>query len=211
MADQKQLWNNSHQNGELDHYSTNPTDFAREVGKVIKPHSKILELGCGVGNDSIYFATSGHQIIATDFSDIAIEKNKKRFGSNSNLAFQILDMNQTFSFGDKEFDVVYARLSLHYFTDDRTGKIIGEIYRVLKPNGYLCFICKSVNDSAYGKGREIEKDMFEIEGHARHFFSEEYALSLLEKKFKIEKMESGNDKFYGGDSSFVKVIAQAVK
>ena len=114
-------------------------------------------------------------------------------------------------FRDSEFDGVYARLSLHYFTDDVTKSIFREICRVLKPNGYLCFICKSTNDPLYGKGTEIEKDMFENNGHIRHFFSEDYAKSLLVNDFTIEKLESGDEKFYGKDSAFVKVIAKAKK
>lgn len=211
MDDQKQLWDKAHQAGEINRYSNAPTEFADEVIKIMQPTSKILELGCGAGNDSVVFVTGGHQVIATDFSDIAIRKNSERFKNISNLTFETLDVSHPFRFSDNEFDVVYARLSLHYFTDEITRKIFSEIHRVIKPNGYLCFICKSINDPLYGKGTEIEKDMFKFEGHTRHFFSEEYAKSLLGKSFKIEKMESGDDKFYGNDSAYVKVIAAVVK
>ena len=115
------------------------------------------------------------------------------------------------SFNDNKFDVVYARLSLHYFTDKITKKIFNEMHRVLRPNGYLCFICKSTNDPLYGKGIEVEKDMFENNGHVRHFFSENYAKLLLVDRFKIQKIESGDEKFYGNDSAFVKIIAQTIK
>lgn len=210
MNDQKQLWNKAHQGGEISHYSSTPTEFAEEVIKVIKPSSRVLELGCGVGNDSIAFASAGHQVIATDFSEVAIRKNSERFRDNSNLVFETLDISQPLRFADNEFDVVYARLSLHYFNDEITKKIFSEIQRVLRAEGHLCFICKSINDHLYGKGEEIEKDMFENEGHMRHFFSEEYAVSLLGNNFKIEKIESGDDKFYGSDPAYVKVMAVAV-
>lgn len=211
MKDQKQLWDRAHKDGETSHYSSRPTEFAEEVIKIIQPLSKILELGCGVGNDSIAFASAGHHVLATDFSEVAIRKNAERFKGNSNLAFETLDMSQPFRFSDNEFDVVYSRLSLHYFNDETTRKIFSEIQRVLKPDGHLYFICKSINDPLYGKGEKIEKDMFENEGHIRHFFSDEYAASLLGNNFKIEKIESGDDKFYGSDSAYVKVIAVAFK
>ncbi len=211
MNDQKQLWNVAHKDGELNHYSTTPTEFADEVLKIISPSSKILELGCGVGNDSAAFAASGHQIIATDFSDVAIRKNFERFKDIPNLSFKILDISQPFTLSDDEFDVVYARLSLHYFANEVTRKIFREIHRILRPKGYLCFICKSVDDPLFGKGTEIEKDMYEFEDHIRHFFNEEYAMSLLRNNFKIQKIESGDDKFYGRNSAYVKVIALAVK
>jgi hypothetical protein len=53
--------------------------------------------------------------------------------------------------------------------------------------------------------------MYEFEDHIRHFFNEEYAMSLLRNNFKIQKIESGDDKFYGRNSAYVKVIALAVK
>lgn len=211
MNDQKQHWDELHQKGSVDHFSGKPTDFAEEVIKIINPSSKVLELGCGAGNDSIGFSQAGHTVLATDFSEVAVSKNSERFKDIPNLTFEVLDMNEPMSLSDNEFDVVYARLSLHYFTDEVTRKIFSEIHRVLKPNGYLCFICKSTNDPLYGKGTEIEEDMFEHNGHIRHFFSEDYAKSLLENKFTIEKLESGDEKFYGNDTAFVKVIARATQ
>jgi ubiquinone/menaquinone biosynthesis C-methylase UbiE len=211
MNDQRKLWNNAHDKGDIRHYSDSTTEFAKEVLEIINPSSRILELGCGVGNDSIGFANAGHTVVATDFSEVAIAKNTKRWKNSPNLTFQVIDINQPLEFQANNFDVVYARLSLHYFSDIDTKKIFQEIHRVLKPKGYLCFICKSVKDPLNGKGEEIEKDMFELDGHVRHFFSEEYAKSLLRNGFTIERLESGAEKFYGSDSAYVKAFARAIK
>jgi len=211
VNNQKQHWNELHKKGNIDHYSDKPTDFAEEVIKIIKPSSKILELGCGVGNDSIAFAHAGHLVVATDFSQVAITKNAERFKDTAHLTFKVVDMSNPLDFSSDHFDVVYARLSLHYFTNDVTRRIFNDIYKLLKPNGFLCFVCKSTNDPLYGKGVEVEKDMYENNGHLRHFFSEDYAKSLLGKNFEIEKIESGNETFYGSESAFVKVIAKAIK
>jgi ubiquinone/menaquinone biosynthesis C-methylase UbiE len=150
-------------------------------------------------------------VIATDFAEVAIQKNSQRLKDISNLQFEVLDMTNTFPYSDNEFDVVYARLSLHYFTSEKTREIFSEIFRVLKPNGYLCFVCKSTTDELYGQGVEIEKDMFEENGHVRHFFSEAYTNSLLEAQFKVKKLESQDKKTYTRNASLIKVIAQAIK
>ncbi|QQS39412.1 class I SAM-dependent methyltransferase [Candidatus Woesebacteria bacterium] len=210
MSNQQHHWDTLHKKGNIDHYSDKPTDFAREIIKFIDPNSKILELGCGAGNDSVALANAGHSVIATDFSGVAIAKNTERFRNVPNLIFTVADMNKRIFFSDM-FDVVYARLSLHYFTDKVTRRIIDDIHKLLKPNGYLCFICKSTRDPLYGIGTEIEKDMFEHRGHVRHFFSESYAGSLVSNNFRIEKIESGEEVFYGDKSAFVKVIARAKK
>ena len=90
-----------------------------------------------------------------------------------------MDSNHPLPFRDNTFDVVYARLSLHYFRDSVTKEIFKEIHRILKPDGRLSFLCKSTGDSFYGKGEEIEKDLFEYEGYMRHFFTENYAKECL--------------------------------
>lgn len=56
--------------------------------------------------------------------------------------------------------------------------------------GRLAFICKTTNDQFYGKGTHLEEDMFDNEGHIRHFFSEDYTRSSL-VGYRIERKEVG--------------------
>lgn len=206
MNDQQQLWNELHKKGKAGRYSDAPADFAKEVAKIISPRSKILELGCGCGNDSAYFARQGYNVLAADFSNAAIENNRKRFKEN-NLRFEVFNTSKQTAFPDNCFDAVYACLSLHYFTDKATKKIFKEIHRILIPGGYLCFLCKSTDDPLYGQGKQIEKDMFEENGHIRHFFSEVYVKECLKGIFKIEQLATGREDFYNSPFAFIKVIA----
>lgn len=211
MKDQKEFWNKALASEDVFASTTTQTDFAEEVIGIIKPNSKILDLGCGLGTDAALFAKAGHTVLATDFSEVAIAKNTKEYHELNTLKFELLDLSEPFNYDDNAFDVVYARLSLHYFTDSITRQIFSEIHRVLKPGGYLCFLCKSTNDKIYGEGTKIEEDMFERNGHVRHFFSEQYTKSLLDGKFEAEKFEQGDKRIYTRDSAFIKVIAHAVK
>jgi ubiquinone/menaquinone biosynthesis C-methylase UbiE len=205
MKDQLQHWNHAHAEQWLRSHSQQQTKFAEEVNERIPTNSMLLELGCGEGNDSMYFAEQGHQVIATDFSNVAIEQDKKRW-SSPRLQFEVLDMSKPFKYSDNLFDAVYARLSLHYFRDNVTKSIFKEIYRVLKPGGMLCFMCKEVSDGIYGKGDEIEPDMYELDGHVRHFFSERYTKELL-ADFRAESVEVGKEAIYDRHSAFIKVVA----
>lgn len=208
MKDQRKHWNNAHQKQWLHAHSQHQTDFAKEVNALIPKHARILELGCGEGNDSIYFADQGHKITATDFSDVVIAQNKKRY-TNANLHFAEQDISQPFDYPDNSFDVVYARLSLHYFPDKTTREIFKEIKRVLKPGGSLHFMCKATGDGIYGKGEKLEADMYELDGHVRHFFSKEYVNSLLDETgLSLESVEIGEEKIYDRHSAFIKVTAR---
>ena len=209
ISDQKSHWDILHKQGALKAFSDNPTNFAKEITKYIPPNSKILELGCGLGNDSYYFAKQRHAVIATDFSDEAIKQNNEKYKDARRLTFKVMDMNKSpYPFKENDFDCVYSRLSLHYFSDEITRKIVKEVFRILKHNGLLFFLCKSTGDPLYGKGRLIEKDMYEFNGHIRHFFSKDYSKDLLKGKFRILKLESGMEDFYGEKSGYIKVIAK---
>ncbi len=208
MKDQLQHWNNAHTEQWLHSHSEHQTKFAEEVNGFTSHKSKILELGCGEGNDSIYFADQGHSVVATDFSNVAIEGNRKRW-SNPRLRFEELDISKPFGFDDNSFQLVYARLSLHYFRDDVTKGIFSEIHRVLNPGGLLCFMCKEVSDGLYGKGEELEHDVYELDGHIRHFFSERYVCELLDHAdFHPESIIMGSEMIYDRRSSYIKVRAK---
>lgn len=210
MKNQQQLWNDLHVKRRLSKYSQAATSFANEIISLIPPASRILDIGCGIGNDSSYFATHGFTVVGTDFSEVVIRDNKDTFKHIPNLSFEILDTGKIpYPFEDHAFDVVYARLALHYFTDDMTRKVFEEIRRILKPGGYFCFTCKSTADVLYGKGEKIEDTMYEFEGHVRHFFSEEYTKELLQHQFDIVIMESKKENVYGRENSaYIQVVAR---
>lgn len=209
--DQKQHWDKLHKNSILKPYSEKETDFAAEsLQQIANKEAVLLDLGCGVGNDSAFFAQNVGSVVGTDFSDVTIANNTKRYSQLKNLEFIVHDTSQAFDFADESFDVVYARLSLHYFPDELMRQIFAEIHRVLTPGGKLFFMCKSTEDSIYGEGRLIENDMFEREGHVRHFFSEQYSRDLLADKFMIHSITSGKKKLYDKQSAYLKVSASKI-
>lgn len=182
--------------------------FAAECLQRIAPESRILELGCGAGNDAATFAGAGHTVTATDFVDSAIAANRERLGHIPNLSFRIMRTDGPFPFADGAFDAVYAHLSLHYFTHDITMEILAEIRRVLIPGGLLMFACKSPGDPLYGKGSQVEPDMYDLNGHVRRFFSEAYARSLLAGGFTDIEVAAHQGKLYGGPSAWITAFAR---
>lgn len=208
MSNQHQHWNQIHSDSDI---LNEATGFSQEVLALLSAQSNILELGCGAGTDAASFALKGHSVIATDFSEIVIEKNRKRYINIPNLIFKVLDTGKAFNFKSENFDMVYARLSLHYFSDQETRTIFRKVHNILKMDGYFCFMCKSTKDPLFGQGTEIEKNMYENKGHIRHFFSKSYVLDLLNNKYEVISLSENKEKLYGSDSEFIKVIAKKKK
>ncbi len=206
---QKQMWENN--------FLTKCSQF--QVSKFVKEcldyfpdNGKILELGCGIGKDSIYLAQNGFNVTALDFYSEAI-KRAKQDSSNKKIKqidFLVHDISKKLKLNDNSFDVIFAHLSLHYFTDKVTRKIFQEINRVIKISGILCVCCKSINDPLYGQGEKIEKDIYIKNGHVRHFFSEKYIKDLIKDNFEIVKLYSGTTKFYKSKAAFVKLVARKI-
>ena len=209
MSEQRSHWDTLHRRRQASTLTDVPTAFARECAALIDRPSAILELGCGAGQDAAYLADRGHTVWATDFSEVVIAANRERYRGRPNLHFRVLNIGQPLPFDRGTFDVVYAHLSLHYLPDALTRRAFREIHQVLRPRGQLFFLCKSVDDPLYGLGRPIESDMFEHEGHVRHFFSEDYAISCLGADFEVVQIEQGRDRSDGKPWAFVKVSAQS--
>jgi SAM-dependent methyltransferase len=207
IADQHQHWNHIYERGEMNPYAMGPTELAQEMSPQFNKESSILELGCGLGHDSSFFATKKHSVIGIDFSEVAIANAVKKRGPKDDLNFQIHDMTRMLPFMPGQFDVVYARLSLNYFTDSVTKQVFSDIYRVMAPKSMFCFICKSIDDPLYRQGEMMEKDLYIRQGHIRRFFTEEYAKECLSEHFIVQKIESGKAEFFGYPSAYVKVIA----
>jgi ubiquinone/menaquinone biosynthesis C-methylase UbiE len=97
----------------------------------------LLDLGCGAGENSVYFASRGAQCTATDYSPGMVEKALK-LAAVHGVQIEGRTMNaMELAFPDETFDIVYAANLLHHLPEPRTA--LREIHRVLKPGGKLCF------------------------------------------------------------------------
>ena len=116
---------NKHINKELEE------DFwIDEYKAYFKSNGKCLDLGCGIGQYSKKLMGYGYDVVSADISDIALNKVRD---FNKNVVK--LDMRNDLPFQNSEFDIVFANLSIHYFSDADTKKLLLEIKRILKENG----------------------------------------------------------------------------
>lgn len=211
IPDQVKMWDKKHLLGEHSAFRHEHSLFATLVEPRLPRVSRILDLGCGVGRDANLFAEYGHQVLATDFSSEVIKQNRKIF-KRSNLEFQVMDMSEPMPYESETFNVVYANLSIHYFSHTAVQNIISEIMRLLKPGGLFCFACKSPKDSYHGEGEEIEDNYFiSSKGHARHFFSKEYTKDLMKDAFIIEMLDEVSEEYIGRRSTYVRCVAKLEK
>ncbi|MDB5185646.1 MAG: putative methyltransferase sLL0829 [Candidatus Saccharibacteria bacterium] len=208
IPDQLAMWDRKHGLGEHAVYREGPLPFAERVEPLFPRTAEVLELGCGVGGDAYFFATKGHHITATDYSGVVIKQNHE-LRQHPTLKYSVLDLTEVLPCETESVDVVYAHLSLHYYDHETTKTVFAEIARVLKLGGLLCFACKSIQDSDYGKGEEVEPNLFiSAKGHVRHFFTSEYVEELMSGLFEIETIDESEEHYVNKTAAFVRCIAR---
>lgn len=98
---------------------------------------KILELGCGFGEGSVYFAMQGADVTASDLSEGMLDVAEKVAEYNHTHIKTVKCSADNLPFQDESFDIVYAANMLHHVDLERT---LQEASRVLKRGGIFASI-----------------------------------------------------------------------
>ena len=143
----------------------------------------ILDLGCGVGNATLYLLKKKFNVISCDVSGVALEWMRKLLPQAS--IFQC-DFLSGLPFRSSSFNVVIADSCLHYFSWNETKEILKELYRILDQSGCILLRVNSTKDRNYGagQGQQIEKNYYLRDGRLKRFF-EEKELRKLFREMKI--------------------------
>ena len=206
------IWNDLHKNFAQNNkpkYDEWLNEFEAIISDV---ETEIVDLGCGVtGNNTLYLLEKGKKVISCDFAEEALNVVKIIKGSKT-LKFDMLDV---FPFEDNFTYLVIADLSLHYFKEKDTNRIIKEIKRVLKPNGYLFFRLNSTNSTEYNKiiengEKEIEPNLFFSKNMEKRFFDEK-DINKFFKDFKIIFLKEENMARWCPDKIVWKCAAKNLK
>lgn len=172
-----------------------PSLFAQYVlGKYLRKNSSLIELGCGNGRDSLYFAKNEINVTGIDSSETAISSlvhKGKEYGCtficddfvNANAIFQI------------QYDYCYSRFTLHAITKQQEKKLLQKTYDMLSEEGYLLIEARTINDGKYGFGQKVADNAFLLDGHYRRFINPEELLEALKKVGFIIVEAEESDKF----------------
>lgn len=94
----------------------------------------LLEIGCGMGFDSLEFLKRGVRVTATDLTPTAVRLARRHFELEGVQAEDVrVENGLELSFPDETFDAVWSNGVLHATGD--TARAIQEVRRVLKPGG----------------------------------------------------------------------------
>ncbi len=96
---------------------------------------KILEIGAGMGGDSLFLAKKGAKVTVLDFSPKALEKIKTSTKQKKVEIQTVLADAKEIPFPKETFDIVFHQGFLEHFAEPEA--LLKEQCRVLKKNGFL--------------------------------------------------------------------------
>ncbi len=139
----------------------------------------IIDIGCGPGRDALFFTGHGLRVTGIDLSKKTIVKARL---IAPKADFQVMDFRKL-SFPDELFDGAWFGASIFCVEKSHAGRIIENVYRILKKNGVMNISFKE------GKGEGFELDKrYDREKFYAYYTEEEVRPLLLNPGFKIHKI-----------------------
>lgn len=148
------------------------------------PPKRVLEIGAGLGDFSVYCATQAPQHSYT-VSDLTEGKFDKYFDTvkeffHSDNPFELASFEaEKIPFGNNSFDIVFIRSAVHHF--DHPYRAFAEIFRILSPTGKVVFFHDPIGYD-FPIVRTIQKLMYATDarflGYNEHIYTVREYLSF---------------------------------
>ncbi|MBI9020965.1 MAG: class I SAM-dependent methyltransferase [Verrucomicrobia bacterium] len=186
-----------------------PSLFAEFVSREhLNPGMHLIELGCGNGRDSVFFARNGVSVRGLDQVEAEIEFLNGKY-AHENLEFVAGDFTRLVPSGT--CDCVYSRFTLHSVSEEDELRVLKWAHSVLNERGLFCIEVRSVNDPKLQDGDRISPHENVVDGHYRRYFDlEKFKDRLIGHGLKIVFAEerTGFAPYGSEDPPVVRVVAQ---
>ncbi|MEV7801189.1 class I SAM-dependent methyltransferase [Microbacterium foliorum] len=138
-----------------------PWDIGR-VQEVVKQSTenmsinKLLDVGCGMGDNSEYFGSKEIEVTAVDFSEEAIQKARTRH-QNPRVNYihkDILEYEETWK---EKYDTVLDSATYHAIPTKKRQQYLKNLYTYLQPDGKLVTITFAIHPKGMPKNLSVEE------------------------------------------------------
>lgn len=112
----------------------------RYIEEYLKPGGKILDIGAGAGEYSLYFARKGYDVSALELSENNIKAFRKKISPEDHIHLIQGNAMDLSCFEDDSFDIVLMLGPLYHLSRDEDKQTcIAQAKRVCKPGGKIFF------------------------------------------------------------------------
>ena len=121
-------------------YDTNPNK-TRDLEAIAKkemlsdiPFSKVLEIGCGTGKNTLFLIQKAALVWAIDLSEEMLAQARQKVGSDR-VVFKQADITKTWNIDQKDFDLVTFSLVLEHIED--LDYVFRQVATCIRPGGFV--------------------------------------------------------------------------
>ena len=133
----------------------------------------ILDIGCGSGDNALFFAQEGFDVWGIDASPLAIQKARKKSQQRGLTAhFQVLNALELAKL-NRTFDTATDSGLFHTLSDEDRPRFVKNLAAILSPAGTYFMLCFSDKEPAgYGPRRITEREI-------RKTFSDGWSINYI--------------------------------
>jgi len=197
------------------HTSTEGSTFFAALGTVDQLPDVVVDIGCGVGHDSVAFAQTGRTVLGIDQSVVAVDRARARaeqLGVADRLSFEVCDVSDTEALGStlQRFRgahagtvLFYLRFFLHAVPAEVQEELLSHVRSVAREGDLFAAEFRTDKDAKRKKT---------FGNHSRRFQNAAQFRTALEERFGFEVVsdqESAGLSPYGDEDPILyRVVAR---
>lgn len=167
----------------------------RERHDLLQPNESVIDAGCGNGRNLIYLANEFEMKgIGVDISSAAIAQAKSA-SKDFSITYHVGTAANPLAAEDETQALALDMMTSHFLNHDERIHLRDELFRVLKPGGYLFMKTFLKDGDLHTKrlleefpGKETGSYIHPVMGVAEFVYTEEELTEFLEEKFIIRKV-----------------------
>jgi len=199
LNQQSQHWENNF-SSKPEMFGLDSSEAANKSLKIFfeKKVNKILELGAGLGRDTIFFAKNSIHVEALDYASNGIKiinEKKEKYKLSNKIVTKVFDVRKKLPFEDNSFEACFSHmLYCMAFKNLEVQNLNNEILRVLEKGGINVYTVRNFEDGDYKNGVHIEDESYQNDGFIINFFSKKKIEDLLVgfSNMKIDRFNEGD-------------------
>ena len=212
MSDDKQYWENYYKKNSK---PTKPSSFAIFASNYLDDNKTLVELGCGNGRDSIYFADKLN-VIAIDQVQCEMEYLNRAHKTETVtfIADDFTDLKNVEGANkkelDKKIDYIYSRFTFHAINEKKENRTLDWIESVLDEDGMFLLEARSMKDPMFKQGNALSENENFTDHYRRYMDLDKIVEKLESREFEIIfKIEDNDLAVYKDDNPYViRIIAK---
>ena len=140
-------------------WGTAASSLARDVSALLRPGARVLDLGCGEGRDSVFFAERGFDVTGVDIARAGLSKAERLAHARRVrvhwVCGDIGGLNVS-GLGHEFFDLVYSCGAIHYVPRAVRARLFPRLRAVTPEHGFHAHVVFTDRSVYVEKGERID-------------------------------------------------------